>query len=280
MEELTWYDLMWCARRLPRDLKDMMKREGPRVFVAGGFIRSCIANETVNDIDVFTSTKEDAERLAYELASGEPVPESMRPNPGYGLPKGGMVRKPYTTDNAYTVTARRVSVQFIHRWSFKQPEDAIASFDFTIAKAAIWWNTGNPGYTGDNIAGWRSTCEESFYADLAAKRLVYTSPVRNEDAGGSLLRVLKFYQRGYRIPMDSMGAVIARLVQGVDFGQFNTGLLRKDLGQERALAKVLTGLLREVDPLVDPDAEGHVDTLHDAEGQPVDTMPGEEQCPI
>ena len=43
-------------------------------------------------------------------------------------------------------------------------------------------------------------CNIRFYPDLAARRLVYTSPLRNEDAGGSILRVLKFYQRGYRIP--------------------------------------------------------------------------------
>lgn len=241
MDELALYDVQWTARRLPRDLKAMMKREGPKVFVAGGYIRSCVANETVNDIDVFTATKEDAERLAQELAGD---------------------RKPYATDNAYTVTARRVSVQFIHRWSFKDPYFAMESFDFTIAKAALWWSDAK------NDTGWRSACDERFYADLAAKRLVYTSPVRNEDAGGSILRVLKFYQRGYRIPLDSMGAVIARLVQGVDFAQLQAS--RFGATGERGLAQVLTGLLREVDPLIDSDAEGHVDTVHDAEGQPVD----------
>lgn len=232
MEELALHDLTFCARRLPRDLKDIMKREGRKVFVAGGFIRSVIANEHVNDVDVFTPTKEDAERLANELAG-----------PG---------RKPYATDNAYTVFNRRITVQFIHRWTFTAPEQALESFDFTIAKAALWWGRD---------ARWNSACDERFYADLAARRLVYTSPQRNEDAGGSILRVLKFYQRGYRIPLDSMGAVIARLMRGVDMQRFNASRLGE--WGEPGLSKVITGLLREVDPLIDPDAEGHVDSSPD-----------------
>jgi hypothetical protein len=72
-------------------------------------------------------------------------------------------------------------------------------------------------------------------------------------AGGSILRVLKFYQRGYRIPLDSLGAVIARLMKPVDFDKI---IGRTD--QEDQLAKVLTGLLREVDPNVDPTHEAHL----------------------
>jgi hypothetical protein len=219
----------------------------------------------VNDIDVFTPTRADAERLAWELANDCMVPAELRV-------KGQGLHAPYTTDNAFTVTHRRVSVQFIHRWSFTRPEDALESFDFTIAKAALWWNTPPVAPTtslfppqcfdSDRGTGWRSACAETFYPDLAAKRLVYTSPQRNEDAGGSMLRVLKFYQRGYRIPLDSMGAVIARLCQGIEFSRLpGRGF---PIARERALAMVVTGLLREVDPLVDPDAEGHVDTVSEA----------------
>jgi hypothetical protein len=255
-DRLVLHDLLWCARRLPRDLKAVMKREGPRVFVAGGFIRSCIANEPVNDIDVFTPTRADAERLAWELANDCMVPVELRV-------KGQGLHAPYTTDNAFTVTHRRVSVQFIHRWLFDKPEDALESFDFTIAKAALWWHPWETrGEHALEQPGWRSACAETFYPDLAAKRLVYTSPQRNEDAGGSMLRVLKFYQRNYRIPLDSLGAVIARLCQEIEFSRLpGRGF---PIARERALAMVITGLLREVDPLVDPDAEGHVDTVSDA----------------
>ncbi len=85
-----------------------------------------------------------------------------------------------------------------------------------------------------------------------------------EDAGGSLLRVLKFYQRGYRIPLDSMGAVLARLCKAVDWD------LVKGQGTatswEEQAAKVLTGLLREVDPNIDPDHIAHLPSTTDIGG--------------
>jgi hypothetical protein len=80
---------------------------------------------------------------------------------------------------------------------------------------------------------------------LAAKRLVYRSPIRNEDAGGSMLRVLKYYQKGYRIPLNSLGSVIARIVKAIDFEKV-------DAKNEFQVGKIVTGLLREVDPDIDP----------------------------
>ena len=137
------------------------------------------------------------------------------------------------------------------------------SFDFTIARAAIWW--ASTGTLVDNVAKtetpqgvWRSTCDERFYPDLAARRLVYCSPVRIEEAGGSLLRVLKFYQRGYNIPMDSLGAVLARITDSIDFRKIEAGGDLEPAREEERLAKVITGLLREVDPLIDPDHISHL----------------------
>lgn len=220
MKELLRDDLSWCVRRLPKAVVSTLK-ENPLVCVAGGFIRSCIAHETINDVDLFAPSPEDAEKVA-KLVRGE---------------HDRMVK----TDNAYTVVSRPHPVQIIHRWCFASPSEVVPSFDFTIARAAIW-------YEGK---AWRSLCDDRFYPDLAAKRLVYTSPVRNEDAGGSLLRVLKFYQRGYRIPLDSLGAAIARLVVAVRKENIN-------VSDESEWAKILTGLLREVDPNVDPTHEAHL----------------------
>ena len=103
----------------------------------------------------------------------------------------------------------------------------------SVACAAVWW-TGS---------GWSSVCHDRFYEDLAAKRLVYLSPERNEDAGGSLLRLLKFHRRGYSAPLWSVGAVVARMLGGVDK---DSGMMHGTEGQRAA---VITGLLREVDPL-------------------------------
>jgi hypothetical protein len=225
------------VRGLPKPLKDILKAEGANVFVAGGYIRSCISREKINDIDVFSPSKEKAIELANRLS-----------------PAG---KKPHETDNALTIKVGLHIVQFIHRWTFEKPEDCIASFDFTIAKAAIWWSTED--------SKWHSACADGFYPDLAGKRLVYCYPIRNEDAGGSLLRVLKFYQAGFRIPLDSLGGVIARLMEGVKEEALPPAEASNVGWHEAAVAKVITGLLREVDPLIDPDAIGHIDSIKDEE---------------
>ncbi len=239
MNTLSSHDLSWIVRRLPKKLKDGMQLLGPKVVVAGGFIRCCIANEPINDVDVFTQTPEEAETIAKTL-----------------LPTG---RSIISTDNAYTIKGLGIPIQFIHRWTFPKPEDSLKSFDFTIAMAAIWFD----GF-------WRSACDPRFYEDLAAKRLVYTSPERNEDAGGSMLRVLKFYQRGYRIPLDSLGAVIARLTRDIeDDGVRNIQGARK-CTFEKARAHVISTLLFEVDPLLDPEHCAHMPSLEEPEPEKTD----------
>ena len=226
--QLLTEDLVWCVNRLPKLLRKLMKERPNKLVVAGGFIRSCIANEEVNDIDVFSPSVEEAQLCVSILKLAGPD-----------------VLKVVKTENALTVCTKPYPIQFIHKWVYAKPEEVIPSFDFTIARAAIWFDGTN----------WVSACDNRFYLDLAAKRLVYCSPIRNEAAGGSMLRVLKFYQRGYRIPLDSMGAVIARLMQPIDMAALND---RPAEEREKQLAKVLTGLLREVDPNVDPEHIAHL----------------------
>lgn len=213
--ELLKEDLDWCVRRLPKAVMVALKKNKNKVFVSGGFIRSCISNEEINDVDLFVNSKDEANKLANKL--------NVEPDR----------YKIHETDNAFTVLGHLHTIQIIHKWTFDCPESCIDSFDFTIAKSAIWSD-------GEN---WRSICDKRYYIDLAAKRLHYTCPERIEEAGGSLLRVLKFYQRGYRIPLESMGKVIARLVGGV--GEI-------DCLDEDRLGNVLSSLLREVDPEIDP----------------------------
>ena len=233
MKTLEKQDLQWALQRTPVPVLELMKRRGTRLLAAGGFLRSIIANEKINDIDLFSPTQEEAYSAAQELAGDDKI---------------------YTTDNAYSVRLKRgLLAQFIHRWTFDRPEDMLNSFDFTIACGAFWYDASrfDPLHAG---AGWQSMIDDRFYADLAAKRLIYRSPLRNEDAGGSLLRVLKFYQRGYRIPLNSLGAVIARLVNAVD--EEKIGAFAGN--HEQKLAKVLTALLHEVDPAIDPEHIAHL----------------------
>jgi len=229
-------DLVWCLRRMPTAIRELLKTHRGQLAVGGGFIRSCVAGETINDIDLFNcfeptpeASKAAAIILAAELSKGK--------------------HRVVITPNAVTVVMRPFPVQFITRWTYTIPDEILASFDFTISQAIIY----NGNVPADD--GWIGLASGNFYADLASKRLRYTAPDRNEDAGGSMLRVLKFYQRGYRIPLDSMGAVVARLMHGVDISKIEQKNGRLD---EAYLAKILTGLLREVDPNIDPTHVAHL----------------------
>jgi len=224
--ELLLEDLKWCIKRLPKRVEKLMKEKGNKLMLAGGFIRACVSNEKPNDIDLFSASSKDAELFVNIIKKD--------------------TDRVIKTDYAYTlVSGPKPPIQFIHKWTYENPTDVLPSFDFTIARAMIWFN-------GEL---WQSLCDDRFYADLAAKRLVYCSPKRIEEVGGSMLRVLKFYQKGYRIPLDSLGAVIARIHSGLDQERIQE---QEKSEQEEYCSKVLTGLLREVDPNIDPTHIAHL----------------------
>ena len=232
MRQLESEDVYWIGKRLPKSVWEVLKANQNKMFVAGGFLRACIAREEVNDIDLFSPDKTLAERSARAIVNN------------------GSRLKLFETPNAYTILGDIHPIQFIHRWPFDDPAKCVESFDFTIARAAVW--VGNEK-DKDNHAALSSVCDDQFYPDLAAKRLRYCAPVRNEEAGGSLLRVLKFYQKGYRIPLDSLGAVMARLACAVDpTAVANAVEAGAGDSVEARTAFVLTGLLREVDPNLGP----------------------------
>lgn len=216
-------DLAFVVSRLPKDVASLLK--DARVVVGGGFIRETIAGQKPNDIDLFGKDTETLKLAAKLIAEKREA-------------------RWFATDNAITVVApNRMPLQFITRWLFETPQQVIESFDFTVCQAAIWFD-----HTTDR---WCSAIGEDFYRDLAARRLTYTHPKRNEDAGGSLLRVRKFLARGYSIQTLSLAGVVARLAMSVDWGKVH--------GDESQATRVMTGLLREVDPLLVVDGVDVVD---------------------
>lgn len=233
MRDLHLQDLQWCVRRMPGYLRTALKANPQTLFVAGGFIRACIAHEEVNDIDLFVKDKDSAWPIALAYAQR------------FGDDEATAAKKLYVTDNAISIRGTKPMVQIIHRRTFDTPQKCCESFDFTIACAAIWW-------TGE---AWASCCHDDYYCDLAAKRLIYTAPVRMEDAGGSMLRVLKFYKRGYNIPINHLGRVIARLMGGVRESDPDRDWA---VPTEEWNAKIITGLLHEVDPNVDVEHTSHL----------------------
>ena len=208
--ELVPEDLRFVVSHLPKDMVELLKKFP--LFVAGGFIRAIIAGETPSDIDVFGYDRATLELIAKDFASGR---------------EGRL----FSTDNACTVLAPpRLPVQFITRWLYSDSRMLIESFDYTVCQAVVWWSEDR----------WHSLVTPRFYIDLAARRLVYICPARDEAAGGSLLRAMKYIRRGYNISPESLAFVIARFVSGVKGFSSHPDI---------ELSQILTGLLREVDPL-------------------------------
>jgi hypothetical protein len=213
----------------------LLKDNAGKLFLAGGFVRATIAGEKVSDIDLFGVSKDDLLRIAKDLT----------------LERKGRF---FSTDNAITVLSPpRFAVQFITRWLFAVPEQLVTSFDFTVCQAAIWAEQLDSTIeNGESKKRYKfhSLISDAFYPDLAARRLVYTFPVRDEDVGGSLLRVIKFVKKGYNVQAPTLAGVIARVVSNLGF---------KSTDNEKWRAKVITGLLREVDPLTIVDGVDFVD---------------------
>ena len=238
--QLDQHDLYMVRRRIPIPVAKALKyaKGDPRAILAGGFIRAIVGHEEAADIDLFVADPLHAEITANRIETYANEGEKVK------------LRR-MKTDNALSIFGLSLPVQIITRWTYPDAGDLVSSFDFSVCQAAAWW-TPKEGLADGH---WNSLVGERFYTDLASKRLTYTQPKRHEDAGGSLLRVLKYYQRGYRIPLSDLGAVVARLLGGVDFQ-------KTDPSNQEKMKMVLAGLLREVDPLIDPD---HI--MH--EGEPV-----------
>jgi hypothetical protein len=221
--ELTDVDMRFVATRLPRDVRELLSRHAGKLFLGGGFIRAVIAGEEIGDIDLFGTDPVWLRKVAEGFSAGR---------------EGSRL---HISKNAITLlTPNRMTVQFITRWTFDgqgpihRATALVQSFDFTVCQAAVWRAGTN---SNDR---WESLISDRFYIDLAARRLTYTSPVREEEAGGSMLRVIKYVKRGYTIQVGSLGAVIARLTAKVHEERLHPG--------EEGRAFVITGLLREVDP--------------------------------
>lgn len=228
MGQLTQTDLQLVISRIPRDLRNLVQTNG--LIVAGGFIRETIAGNKPNDVDVFGPSA-NAQLVAADVLNLN--------RPGSKLHKSA---------NAISIFAPpRMPVQFITRWTFSNPEDCVDSFDFTVCQAAVWYSASY----------WHSEISDDFYSDLAARRLVYTSPRREEEPGGSLLRVRKFLTRGYNIQAESLAAVVARIMVG-------TRVLASGV-DELTVTTAVKAKLREVDPLVTIDGLDPVDE-HEAIG--------------
>ena len=245
MQIMPLSDVRYIVTRLPEDVRILLESEWS-IMLSGGYIRSSIAGEKPNDIDLFGPSYEVLKANASLLGSSR------------------VGSRLHVTQNALTLlTSNRIPVQFITRWEYTDPAELLASFDFTIAQALIRFvptpmgQIGPMSHVGQQVTGnWEGFVGDRFYRDLAAKRLYYTSPVRDEAAGGSMLRIVKFLKAGYNIQIRSLAAVMARAIRNID----------ASCQDEATVRTVLTGVLREVDPLTVIDGLDMIEE-HDIEGE-------------
>lgn len=226
---LTETDMRRCLISVPKDLRNLLIRF--ELILAGGFCRSIIAGEPVSDIDIFGQSITRLQAVADGLAT-------IRREKHHDI-------KVINTQNAISVVGGGYApVQFITRWLYDRARQVAQSFDYSVCSAAIQWN--------DNRKSWESVCHDRFYSDLAAKRLFYMHPERDEDAGGSMLRAVKYTRKGYHISPESLAAVISRLMKGIDTTDWNGA---DTTGREL----LIRGKLREVDPAVNIEGVGEFD---------------------
>jgi hypothetical protein len=217
--QLRVIDQRLVVSRLPDDVVELMREH--KLFLAGGFIRAMLGEGKASDIDLFGPGGLDG---MLPIAEAFQVARS-----------GSLIR----TERALTVLkSGMLPVQFIIGFPTDDPSALITRFDFTIAQVAIWYDGGQ----------WQSVASPDFYADLAARRLVYSGTNAITDVGGSLLRMRKFLTAGYSIQVPSLARLVARMSLNVD--EFAAAPI-----DEAKAARVIEGLLRELDPNVIPGQE-------------------------
>jgi hypothetical protein len=212
MARLSKHDLSRVISAVPENILELVKSHN--ALIAGGFIRAIVSRETPSDLDIFFNDADVANAFITDLAGSE---------------KDRIFR----TERAFSFSFKGLLVQAVHRWNFADSVDVLEHFDFTIACAALFWVPLNP----PDESQWSSRVHEDFYADLAAKRLIYTSPV-DPEPGGSMLRLLKFTARGFRITIGSLSKLITELAI------FGDPSIKKDEFRKKIFSRLV-----ELDPI-------------------------------
>lgn len=172
--------------RLPEYVTKIL--HGYKVFLAGGSLVSHLRDIEVSDYDFFGADS------AYLMT----VVDDLVSNHGYNVLK---------TKNACTLLkSGQKPIQFITRWCFDNAQAVCDSFDFAICRVVCWSENGALKYLTD----------PNFYDDYTGNKVTYLKPKRDEDSAGSLLRAFKYAGKGYKVPQETISAVLARFIRDVD----------------------------------------------------------------
>ena len=177
-------DVRAIVRAIPEWVRELM-HDNEKISVSGGFPRAIIAGETPKDIDVWTPKALDILDVCVIPRVGEAWPSLLE-------------------TNAYTIReGEPVPVSFVYCHRFETLEECLDRFDFTVCQAGVCVRNGE----------WFGLVGESFYRDLAARRLVVReagldSPVSTCE------RIVRYASRGYRINRGQFKP-LAKIINGM-----------------------------------------------------------------
>jgi hypothetical protein len=175
------------VKALPSELRDLLVETGPALCVAGGFCRDVMTGHEPKDIDIFSRSKA---ALTAALDSFDWIEHYT-------------MKKTANAENFVSDDPERPDIQFITRVFLRDHYNAILSFDFSICQVGVYF---------DPDKGWVGLASEAFLEDLPNFRMRYTAPERDEDPGASLLRMVKFVSRGYKIAEADIAKIVGRFV--------------------------------------------------------------------
>lgn len=181
-------DIRRVVVALPSAIREALRKNPGEAVLAGGFIRAIIAQETPADIDLFMKGR--------SKASGIPFEE------GISLVEGQL---------CWHGKIANLPIQAVWRYPFKEAYEILEQFDYTVCKAAIYFDNGDK----TNTPGYLGICHRRFYPDIARKYLVYDSD-RGEEYLNTIPRLLKYTARGYVIEPKSLAKVITKTCLSLD----------------------------------------------------------------
>lgn len=194
-------DIKRVIYSLPKEAIELMRRHPRQVVIAGGYIRATVAGEEVHDIDLFFAEEKDVQSWSKDV----------------GL-------KFEVKDKYLKVEAEGncPEIQLVWRYSFEEPVDVIDNFDYTVVKAAIWFDEGDKKQAPDFVG----VCHKRFYQDLARKMLVYSCD-REVQRIESIPRLLKYTHYGYSIDPENLAEVVIKTCVSMDLSDGFEGMKKQ-----------------------------------------------------
>lgn len=197
--EYTWQnleqdDIKRVMFMIPDSIVDAMKRHPGKIIIAGGIIRALVAGESIKDLDIFVPGQSEAEKWLDEVGLDYEIGD-----------------KYLTTEPSENFS---YEIQTVWRYPFKEPWEIPEQFDYTVVKAAIWYDPGGK----DKDPEFVGICHERFYRDIARRALVFCCE-RDTERVLSIPRILRYTQYGYSMDPKSMAEVIIKTCLSLDLSK-------------------------------------------------------------